>query len=598
MLDAEGRDQTAPAETSSSHIKEMATGRRLSYWNPRLLRTVFLQLQQQQEGGLFCDVVLQGDGDGLPVHSCVIAACSPYLAKLLRCPVDMSAAIADSEGRVLCNRRILNLSGIPNNYLLPLVRYMYTSELEVAPADAYDVLKIAQKLRIPVLENLKLEGGRIVRPETGRKLNRGCLSSRKQTHQVENDLQHNGIRLINDEVCIHEDDKPFVQGSVNHESPSPDIPDNIASRQSLEQTIPSKQNLQDSLGKDEPHIKVRLKRLYNSPDVLSNQNNLSTVSEQNKSSPKIFIDPVKEYGEEKQEIHEIPGNVNPKRRKLNRGEKLGVLPESAVSMSHSGKLNDNLINISNTGNTGKRTCANTGLFMVKDGLNNSELPNVQCDASHMDKGIQININDSQSAKHLKRSPLNKKVQNGQETEESEGSVFFIGMDSKDANKDEYVGISDSTLSYSRTCSDLEDLSRADSDLIDVHKDNIAGVELRHAGFSNSEATMKCLPSSTADKSGKIQTCPKVPSVLEVEKVKLRKIKNGPSWEIVKDPDTASASENVEHMNQLEELLEQMLNMPSPSSDVDVGGSSPVIWIAEGVWPDLSSESDEEIEVLH
>lgn len=546
-------------------------------------------------------------GDGLPVHSCVIAACSPYLAKLLRCPAEMSAAIADSEGQVLCNRRILNLSGIPINYLLPLVRYMYTSELEVAPADAYGVLKIAQKLRIPVLENLKLEGGRIVRPETGRKLNRGCLGSRKQTHHVENDLQHSGIRLINEEVCIHEADKPFVLDSVNNESPTPDIPDNIVSSQSLEQTIPSKQNFQDSMEKDEPHIKVRLKRLYNSPDVLSNQNNLGTVSEQNKSSPKIFIDMVKAYGEEKQEIHEISGNVNPKRRKLNRGEKLGVLPDSVMSLSPSEKLNDNLINISNTETTGKHTCANhTGTFIVKDSLINSDLTNVQCDVSHMDKGTKININDSQSAEHLKRSPLNIGIQNGQETEESEGSVVFIGMDSKDANigmdskdanKDEYVGMSDSTLSYSRRCSDLEDFSRADSDVIDIQKDNIVGMDLRHAGFSNSEATMKCLPSSTADKSEKIQTCTKVPSVLEVEKVKLRKINNGPRWEIVKDPDTANASENVEHMNQLEELLEQMLNLPSPSSDVDVGGSSPVIWMAEGVWPDLSSESDEEIEVL-
>ncbi|XP_044151642.1 BTB/POZ domain-containing protein 18 [Bufo gargarizans] len=149
-------------------------GLRLTYYNPRLLRTLLIQLQQQQQAGLFCDVTLQGDGEGIDVHSCVIAACSPYLADLLTSPTEISE-VSDST------RRVLKIHGLKSIHLFPLVQYMYTAELKVAPGDVGSVLQAAHKLQIPEVELLKLERGRLVRTDSGRRLNRSCLGTKTRT---------------------------------------------------------------------------------------------------------------------------------------------------------------------------------------------------------------------------------------------------------------------------------------------------------------------------------------------------------------------------------------------------------------------------------
>uniref|UniRef100_H3AG81 BTB domain-containing protein n=2 Tax=Latimeria chalumnae TaxID=7897 RepID=H3AG81_LATCH len=51
----------------------------LSYRNIRLLRTAFLQLHQQQQDGVFCDVILQAEGESILAHRCVLSAFSQYL---------------------------------------------------------------------------------------------------------------------------------------------------------------------------------------------------------------------------------------------------------------------------------------------------------------------------------------------------------------------------------------------------------------------------------------------------------------------------------------------------------------------------------------
>ncbi|XP_071986189.1 BTB/POZ domain-containing protein 18 [Engystomops pustulosus] len=148
---------------------------RFSYCNPRLLRSVFSQLQHQQRAGLFCDVTLQGDGEGIDVHSCVVAACSPYLSKLLLSPSKIPQV---SETTILSKKRVLRLSGISSLHLFPLVRYMYTSELDVAPRDVGGVLSAAQKLQIAEVEQLQLERGRLVRVKSEKRLNRRCLDTK------------------------------------------------------------------------------------------------------------------------------------------------------------------------------------------------------------------------------------------------------------------------------------------------------------------------------------------------------------------------------------------------------------------------------------
>ncbi|XP_072269875.1 BTB/POZ domain-containing protein 18 [Pyxicephalus adspersus] len=573
----------------------MATGRHLSYCNPRLLRTVFLQLHEQQEKGVFCDVTLQGDDDGLHVHACVVAACSPYLAKLLNCPAEGSNTKASSGGSGFLDRRILNVSGIPKHYLLPLVSYMYTSELVVPPADAYGVLKAAQKLKIPVLDELRLEGGRIVRPETGRRLNRGCLQSRKQTYDVVNDLQDSGTELMKDEVHAHEESKPFEPGSVNNDLCSPHKPDNIFCTQNLDETIPNNQNLLETVENENMHIKPVVKRLYKSPEGLSNQNSLGTMSEQNQSCPESLVDQVKDE-EEKQEIHDTPGNAVMKRRKLNRGAKVGVSPVIEMSTSPRGKLSENMTDIAKTEKTGECTSGGlAGLIMVEDVSSGSQLTNVQSDV------FQIRSEDLNPTEHLIREleELYTKSPKWEGAGDSEALLACIGIDNKVvANKDKYFGIADPSVSCSSLCTGLEVLNKVESDPTEVQKDTVPKKDPMLDCLNDFEANMTSPHSSTADKLGGIYTCTKVHLVHEVEKVKLRKIKNGLSWEIVKDmnPDIISDNENAEQVNDLEELLEQGLNIPSSSSDVDVGGCSPLVWTGEILWPDPSSESDEEIDV--
>ncbi|XP_069835334.1 uncharacterized protein [Dendropsophus ebraccatus] len=158
-------------------------GLRLSYWNPRLLRTVFYRLYEQQQAGLFCDVTLKGDGEAIHVHSCVIAACSPYFANLL-----------DSK-TTFSSRHVLEIHGVKSLHLFPLIHYMYTSELEVAPGDVNCVLSAAQMLQIPELELLKLEGGRLVRTEPVRRLNRTCLGNKIHTKaNKQAEVRDQGIR--------------------------------------------------------------------------------------------------------------------------------------------------------------------------------------------------------------------------------------------------------------------------------------------------------------------------------------------------------------------------------------------------------------------
>ncbi|KAM7109027.1 BTB/POZ domain-containing protein 18 isoform 2-T2 [Ciconia maguari] len=138
---------------------------RLLYRSTRLLRTAFQHLhQQQQRADVFCDVVLQAEGEAVVAHCCVLSVCSPFFMEQL--------------GRELPprgHRVVLELRGLKIGALRKLVRFLYTAELEATWEEVQEVLAAARRLRVTELESLQLRGGRLVRPGPQRQLDRSCL---------------------------------------------------------------------------------------------------------------------------------------------------------------------------------------------------------------------------------------------------------------------------------------------------------------------------------------------------------------------------------------------------------------------------------------
>ncbi|KAI5761263.1 BTBD18 [Gulo gulo luscus] len=137
---------------------------KILYRNPRFLRLAFLQLHQQQQTGVFCDVLLQAEGEAVPAHCCILSACSPFFTERLE-------RERPAQGRKV----VLELGGLKIRTLRKLVDFLYTSEMEVSQEEAQDVLSAARQLRVSELESLQLEGGKLVKAPQGRRLNRECL---------------------------------------------------------------------------------------------------------------------------------------------------------------------------------------------------------------------------------------------------------------------------------------------------------------------------------------------------------------------------------------------------------------------------------------
>ncbi|XP_004437435.1 PREDICTED: BTB/POZ domain-containing protein 18 [Ceratotherium simum simum] len=137
---------------------------KILYRNPRFLRLAFLQLHHQQQSGVFCDVLLQAEGEAVPAHCCILSACSPFFTERLE-------RERPAQGRKV----VLELGGLKIRTLRKLVDFLYTSEMEVSQEEAQDVLSAARQLRVSELESLQLEGGKLVKAPQGRRLNRECL---------------------------------------------------------------------------------------------------------------------------------------------------------------------------------------------------------------------------------------------------------------------------------------------------------------------------------------------------------------------------------------------------------------------------------------
>ncbi|XP_068127694.1 BTB/POZ domain-containing protein 18 isoform X2 [Hyperolius riggenbachi] len=487
----------------------MATSRHLSYWNPRLWRTMFLQLQEQQQAGLYCDVTLQGDGNGLHVHSCVIAACSAYLAKLLKCPV----ATVDSGGAAVCSRRIISLRGIPSHYLLPLVRYMYTSELTVAPADAHGVLKVAKKLQIQELDMLKLEGGRLVKPELGRKLNRGCLGDKKRNPHAVNDLQHEQIGQIDVEAL--DENKPFSLDRIDIKSDCSDI----EAIQSSADAMPSNDNLSKCLPENKPSVKIVLKRKRNSTEELIYQNNPNTVSdEQRKSSPGIFISPDKSDGGGKQAKHNTSTTETRKSRKLNTETTLDDSSDTGLCISHGTELD------SSTTEKIEKLETNRSPLWVKDNSKHSELSNVKCNISPVFESNTCP--DLQATSQVQRGELYDNIPNEEEDGQLVKDLPCLGMCNEKSDVEEYFHVADSTVSCSTASPAVNSCTTSTgSEGVKVELDLMTKAavdkDVIQVTLSKLEPNVEQLHSTDADEAAKLQMTINELQANEVEKVMYR-----------------------------------------------------------------------------
>ncbi|KAM6158961.1 BTB/POZ domain-containing protein 18 [Rhynchocyon petersi] len=146
---------------------------KILYKNPQFLRLAFLQLHHQQQNGVFCDVLLQAEGEAVPAHCCILSACSPFFTERL-----------EQERPAQGQKVVLKLGGLKIKTVRKLVDFLYTSEIEVSQEEAQDVLSAARQLRVSELESLQLEGGKLVKAPQGRRLNRECLLSPISTKVV------------------------------------------------------------------------------------------------------------------------------------------------------------------------------------------------------------------------------------------------------------------------------------------------------------------------------------------------------------------------------------------------------------------------------
>ncbi|XP_052403172.1 uncharacterized protein LOC127949725 [Carassius gibelio] len=104
------------------------------YQHPDFAVFLLGELQkQQQQGSVFCDTLLQTDGVCVPAHSCVLAALSPVLSRVL------STSPAPQAGQ----NRLLSLEAVGSHALLKLVKFLYTGEMEIKSQSEHEEVMTA-----------------------------------------------------------------------------------------------------------------------------------------------------------------------------------------------------------------------------------------------------------------------------------------------------------------------------------------------------------------------------------------------------------------------------------------------------------------------
>ncbi|XP_076819357.1 transcription regulator protein BACH1-like isoform X2 [Clavelina lepadiformis] len=101
---------------------------------------VLATLNEQRKKGLLCDMTVIVEGVELPVHKCVLAACSSYFKGIITDPANVSHNI------------VLELSSISRVGMEHLLEFAYTSKLTLSKDNIDFVLTAARELDIQNLE--------------------------------------------------------------------------------------------------------------------------------------------------------------------------------------------------------------------------------------------------------------------------------------------------------------------------------------------------------------------------------------------------------------------------------------------------------------
>ncbi|XP_062377481.1 uncharacterized protein LOC134066235 [Sardina pilchardus] len=103
------------------------------YRQPGVAFQLLGELQRQQHCNILCDTVLQTEGMSVPVHSCILAAFSPFLYRELSTPPSYPVG----------QRRLIRVPAIGAEALLKLISYLYSGEMKGLGPREHEEVKAA-----------------------------------------------------------------------------------------------------------------------------------------------------------------------------------------------------------------------------------------------------------------------------------------------------------------------------------------------------------------------------------------------------------------------------------------------------------------------
>ncbi|KAM3623943.1 uncharacterized protein V6R79_017204 [Siganus canaliculatus] len=167
-VEPRGAARPRPADSIMTPVADEAMQ---SYWWPGYEKQLLGELQKQQNNPQFCDTFLQSEGISVPVHSCILAALSPYLSQRL----SLSSPPAFGQ------KRQLELQAVNAQTLLKLVVLLYSGEVEVkGSVEQRDLLSAAHQFGITQLVEGRKDKGWI---------KEGALQARWERNQKMRDAQ-------------------------------------------------------------------------------------------------------------------------------------------------------------------------------------------------------------------------------------------------------------------------------------------------------------------------------------------------------------------------------------------------------------------------
>ncbi|KAG5286503.1 hypothetical protein AALO_G00015540 [Alosa alosa] len=103
------------------------------YRQPGVAFQLLGELQRQQHCNILCDALLQTEGMSVPVHSCILAAFSPFLYREL----------STSPSYPVGQRRLIRVPAIGAQALLKLISYLYSGEMRGLGPREHEEVKAA-----------------------------------------------------------------------------------------------------------------------------------------------------------------------------------------------------------------------------------------------------------------------------------------------------------------------------------------------------------------------------------------------------------------------------------------------------------------------